>query len=381
MAVSTWIFWILVGIVAVPLVLFPVSIAVLGGLGRRGFQARDIEPTVSVLIAAYEEEEGIRAKIRNTLDQHYPADRLQVVVVDDGSDDDTVGEVRAIDDPRVVLVQQEERQGKSAALNRGFPHCTGEIVLFTDANAELEPAALARLVRPFADPAVGGVCGNQLNRRGTGALAAGEVLYWEYDKFLKRMESRTGSIVGADGSLYAIRREHFEPVPRGAGDDYFISSGVISHGARLVFEESARSVESPLEATGDQFRRRVRITSRALRSLYLRRRLLNPFRYGIYSYVVAGHKILRRVASPVILLLLPATMWAAAESGGFFVLALGLQLAVYAAAGLGHLSGKRRGTKVLSVPYYFVLGIVATSVGIVRFIRGERRTVWEPIRR
>ena len=239
------VFWALVGLVLFAFVGFPLCVMGLGLLLRRRHHTRPITPVVSVIVAAYNEAAGIAEKIRNTLASRYPEDRLEVIVVDDGSTDGTAREVERLTDPRVRLLRQERRGGKIAALNRGVPQGRGEILVFTDANAELEPDAVARLVEPFADPSVGGVCGNQLNRPGRGPLARGEHVYWEYDKLLKRMESLTGSIVAADGSIYAIRRDHFEAIPPGVTDDFFVSTAVVRDGARLVFAEAARSLEAP----------------------------------------------------------------------------------------------------------------------------------------
>jgi cellulose synthase/poly-beta-1,6-N-acetylglucosamine synthase-like glycosyltransferase len=273
-----------------------------------------------------------------------------------------------------------ERGGKAAALNHGIRSTSGEVVVFTDANAMFAADAVRELVRPFADPEVGGVCGNQENRPGRGALARGEVLYWEFDKWLKRQESRTGSIVAADGSIYAIRREHLETIPPGVTDDFFISTAVVRDHRRLVFAERARSMEEPLEREGDHFRRRVRITHQAMRSLAARRELLDPRRYGVYAFVLLGHKVLRRLAAPAILLLLPVSA-IAAPKGGIFLLALVAQVVLYAAAAVGILAGDRIRSRALVAPTYFVLGILGTTVGIWRFLRGERSVMWEPVRR
>lgn len=373
-------FWLVLGFVALAFVGVPVAVALAGVILRREHRRDDVTPSVSILIAAYNEADGIVAKVRNALGQDYPPDRLEVVVVDDGSADDTGTRVRAIDDPRLTLIVMPERGGKVTALNHGIRATTGEVVVYTDANAEFAPDAVRRLVRAFADPEVGGVCGNQENRPGRGALARGETLYWEFDKALKRLESRTGSIVAADGSIYALRREHVEEVPLGVTDDFFLSTGVVRQGKRLVFEADARSIEEPLEREGDHFRRRVRITHQAMRSLAARRQLLDPRRYGVYAWVLIGHKLLRRLAAPAILLLLPVSLLAA-PSGGVPLLALIGQVALYVAAALGWLAGDRLPVKLLAAPTYFVLGILGTTVGIWRFLRGERSVMWEPVRR
>jgi cellulose synthase/poly-beta-1,6-N-acetylglucosamine synthase-like glycosyltransferase len=374
------VFWVVVGIVFFAYAGFPLLVMLIGALRRRRHRREDVTPRASVLIAAYNEAGGIAAKVRNTLDQDYPADRLEVVVVDDASTDGTADAVEAIRSPRARVIRMSQRGGKVAAINAGVGACSGEVFVFSDANAELAPDAVRRLVAPFADPGVGGVCGNQRNAPGNGALARGERLYWEYDKLVKHLESRTGSIVAADGSIYAIRRRHFEPVPAGVTDDFFISTAVVKHGARLVFAPDAQSIETPLERGEDHFRRRVRITEQALLSLLKRRELLNPFRYGLYSLVLIGHKVVRRAASPLLLLLLPLNLLLIGQGGIYDATALA-QVAVYSAALLGAMFRGRAAAKLLSVPYYFVLGNLATAVGIVRFLSGRRSLMWEPVRR
>lgn len=373
-------FWVLVLFTGFAFAGFPLAVMLLGALLHRRHRSDAVTPSVDVLIAAYNEADGIVAKVRNALDQRYPTERLRVVVVDDASTDGTAARVEAMGETRVTLVRTAVRGGKIGALNAGIEACEAEVVLLTDANAAFEPDAVAELVRPFADPDVGGVCGNQRNLGGTGALALGETLYWEYDKLLKRMESLTGSIVAADGSIYAIRRSLWERVPAGVTDDFFISTAVVAAGRRLVFADAARAVETPLERTGDHFTRRVRITQQAMHSLACRRELVNPRRHGVYAFVLVGHKLLRRLAAPAILLTLPATLLALG-SGWIYALALVAQLVVYAGAVAGWLGGGRWPAKLIAAPYYFVLGILATTVGMLRYLRGQRSLMWEPVRR
>ncbi len=372
-------FWILVAVVAFAFVVFPISVIVLGAVLGRRHRVSEAAPSVSVLIAAYNEAPGIAAKVRNVLAQKYPPERLHVVVVDDGSTDGTAEALAVIDDPRLTVISGGERGGKVAALNAGISACRGDVVVYTDANAEFEPRAIAELTAPFGDSTVGGVCGNQLNRPGRAALAVGERMYWEYDKLVKRMESLTGSIVAADGSIYALRRELVETIPPGVTDDFFLSTGAIRHGHRLVFAEKARSIEVPLERGADHFRRRVRITQQALESLSTRRDLLNPIRHGVYAYIIFGHKVARRLASPCVLALFPVSALAAPE-GALYVLAFALNVLLYAAALAGVVLRDRVLARLAAAASYFVLGNVATTVGIFHFLRGQRRELWEPVR-
>jgi len=373
-------FWLLLALIGFAFFGFPLAVIFLGAVLRRRHRMEAVTPAVTVVIAAYNEAAGIGRKLANTTGQDYPAGQLEVVVIDDGSTDGTAAIVQAFADPRVRLVRLPVRSGKVSALNAALPLARGEILVLTDANSEFERGALRALVRSFADAAVGGVCGNQLNARGGSALAMGERIYWEYDKLLKRMESWCGSIVAADGSIYAIRREHIEMIPSGVTDDFFLSTAVVKQGRRLVFDAEAKALEAPLERTKDHYRRRVRITEQALLSLWSRRELLNPLRTGAYAFVLAGHKVLRRLAAPAFLLLLPVSAFVVRAGGAYTVLA-GAPLVVLALAAVGALARGRVARKLLSIPYYFVLGSAATTVGIARFARGRRSLMWEPVRR
>jgi cellulose synthase/poly-beta-1,6-N-acetylglucosamine synthase-like glycosyltransferase len=374
------VFWCLVTLIGIAFVGFPVAVLVLGALLRRRCAVGDGTPSVSVVIAAYNEAGGIRAKIENALRQDYPADRLDVIVVDDGSTDGTSEAVSLVTEPRVRHIRLASRGGKVGALNEALAHVRNDIVVLTDANSEFEGDAVRMLVRSFSDPAVGGVCGNQLNRPGRSALAKGEQLYWEYDKLLKRMESWSGSIVAADGSIYAIRREHIERIPLGVTDDFFLSTGVVRQGRRLVFDADARAFEDALERRGDHYRRRVRITEQALLSLWSRRELLNPFRTGVYAFVLAGHKVVRRLAAPAFLLLVPVSAAVARHGSVYRLVFLGLSVLVLLGA-FGLVTRGRVHAKLLAAPYYFALGCVATTVGVARFLLGRRSLMWEPVRR
>lgn len=276
------------------------------------------------------------------------------------------------------------RRGKMHALDTAVQAATGEILVFTDANTILAADALRQLVRPFADPEVGGVCGNQshFKRLHEDASAAGESMYWSYDKALKILESRTGSIVSADGALYAIRRALYRRPPSAAmTDDFAISTAVIEQGARLVFEPLARAYESAVGDAGGEFQRKVRIVTRGWHGVMARRRLLDPRRSGFYAFVLGSHKVLRRLAPVVLVVLLGASLWlpqtsvtrtAAAAAQGVF----------YAAAALGALLrrtslGRRR---VLLAPFFFCLANGAALVALLRVCAGGRVEIWQPRR-
>lgn len=353
-----------------------------GLVRRRSVERADVTPSVSLVVAAYNEERGIRDKLENTLALDYPADRLEILVGSDGSSDRTE-EIVAGYEPRVRLFSFP-RRGKIHVLDDLVNEARGEILLFSDANTLYEPSAVRMLARNFADPTVGGVCGNQKYREAKGAdsSGAGESLYWKYDKWLKSMQTATGSIVSADGAMYAIRRELYErPASAAVTDDFAISTGVVAAGRRLVFEPAAIGWEYPTGAARDEFRRRVRLMNRGLNGVWLRRRLLNPFRYGFYSVLLFSHKVLRRLA-PVLLIGLLATALTLAPRAPFWLVAGAGQAALYALAALGGLLRQTAigGSRLLSTPFYFCLANAAALVALATFLGGRRIEHWQPKR-
>lgn len=338
-------------------------------------------PSVSLLIAARNERSAIGEKLANSLRLDYPADRLEIIVASDGSDDGTNEAVRAFADRGVTLLELG-RVGKAAALNAAADAARGDVLVFSDANSEYDPGAIRALVAPFADPTVGGVAGNQRYRRGPAGdpAAEGERQYWNFDRILKEAESRAGSTISATGAIYAIRRALFERVPEGVTDDFAVSTAVIERGYRLVFAPDAVAWESVSRSGGVEWGRKVRIITRGLRGVWLRRALLDPRRSGFYSVQLVTHKVLRRLMGvPLIVMALVApTLWRAGWT--YRLAALGhWSVAILGTAGL--VLG-RRGvrSRILSAPAFFLLANAAALTAAWNVIRGRRIDRWEPVR-
>lgn len=381
---SAWlIFWISLAALIHVYAGFPLLVALWGWLRPRPVRRRPITPSLSLIIAAYNEEESIGERLENALALDYPRDALQIIVASDGSTDETVP-IASRFSGRGVLVLPLPRQGKIHALAHAVRQARGEILVFSDANTLYHPAALRALARNFADPEVGGVAGHtayQL-RAGSESSSRGEGLYWRYDTWLKEMESRTGSVISAHGGMYAIRRELFPPVTDAAvTDDFAISTAVIERGFRLVFEREARGSEAAVEKADREFRRRVRLMTRGFRSVLLRRRLLNPFRTGFYALVLLTHKVLRRLMAPALLMLLASSLLLSGTGPLYGVAALG-QVLFYAlaCAGFGLRRAPRGAMKVLYIPFFYCLANAASMVAFIQFLRGRRIELWEPQR-
>ena len=376
-------FWAAVASVVVTYVVMPLLVLLRGRLVRRPVMAGDVTPSVSVVIAAYNEEASIGSKIANVLASDYPSSRLELIVASDGSADRTVevAVAAAAAGGERVTVLDLPRLGKADALNAAVERATGEIVVFSDANSMLAPDALREIVRPFADPVVGGVAGDQ--RYDAGNDAAGERAYWDLDRALKIAESRAGNTISATGALYAIRRELFTPVIVGVTDDFYVSTGVIVSGRRLVFAPDAAAYEPPAASTGVEFNRKVRIMTRGLRGVVRRRELLDPRRTGFYAVQLLWHKVLRRlVAVPLVVIAVTAPVLA--RRGRFYLLATIAQAAFYVTAGAGIRRAQRPATstldKLVALPAYFCMVNAAALKASWNVVTGRRVDRWETVR-
>jgi glycosyltransferase involved in cell wall biosynthesis len=359
--------------------LFPVVTLLLGAVRPRPVRAGDVTPSVAVVIAAHNEERDIGPKLANVLAQDYPAGGLDVVVAADGCSDGTEDIVRGHADRGVRLIALA-RGGKAAALNAAIGSCTADVLVLSDANSMLAPGALRALVAPFADPQVGGVAGDQRYLAQDAALGetAGERSYWSMDRMLKQAQSRAGSVTSATGSLYAVRRALVQPVVDGVTDDFYVSTGVVEAGSRLVFAPDAVAFEPPAVSDADEYARKTRIMTRGLRGVYLRRGLLNPFRHGYYAVQLLSHKVLRRLmVAPLAGLLLGTAL----HPGLLWRLAALAQAGLYAAGGLGLLlrsRGLRSGP--LTIPAFFVMVNWASAHAVWNLARGRRIDRWQPRR-
>jgi len=234
---AAWLFWISVALVAYVYAGYPLALALLARLRPKpGWKPPDDLPAVTLVIAAYNEEDVIARKLENSLGLDYPSDRLQIIVAADGSSDSTAEIVRSYSDRGVELSYSPERMGKSAAVGRALSLARGDVVVLSDANNLYAADALRLLVAPFADPRVGAVSGAKVVSGEEGGVGESEGAYWRYESFIKAQETRLGSCTGACGEILAVRRELLEPPPASViNDDFYIAMRVIRKGYRLVY--------------------------------------------------------------------------------------------------------------------------------------------------
>lgn len=372
-------FWIAVGLLAYTAILFPVLTILRGLLFRKPYKEADHTPNVTLIVAAYNEENNIGGKIENILSLDYPKPKLEVLIASDGSTDHTEQIVRSYANKGIKLLALP-RQGKQATLNDAVSFAHGDILVFSDANNTFALDAIRALVRPFADPEVGGVAGNQtyLREAVEGASSDAECRYWSFDQMLKHYQSEAGNVTSATGSIYAIWCPLFRKVPPGVPDDFYISSNVVAQGSRLVYARKAICYEPVTRSCDKEFNRKVRIITQGLYSVLLMRELLNPLRYGFYSLQLFSHKFLRRLMYlPLIaLFLITPFLW---DIGHFYKLTMLIQLGFYGVALLGLLfKGRLHGKlKILTMPFYFCMTYFAAMLATFNLLRGNRISYWE----
>lgn len=378
-------FWTAIALVVYAHAGFPALVVAAGSIMRRGVRKAPITPSVTLIVAAYNEEDDIAARIENALELHYPRDQFEIVIASDGSTDATAEITRRYADRGVRLLDLP-RRGKIHALNAAVREARGDILAFSDANSMWEPTSLRAMAENFADPRVGGVAGDTRYhvKAGSESTSKGENLFLRYDTWLKELESETGSVVSAQGGMYAIRRELYPFSEETAGtDDFLISTAVIEAGHRLVFEPGACSFEDAVPQASREFRRRVRLMTRGWRSLSLRRRLLNPFRHGFYSVVLFSHKALRRLV-PVLLIcmLLANTVLAFRTREMTWMIFASGQLGFYvvAASGWGLRRSNWKVSKLFYIPLFYTMANVAALAALLQFLRGRRIDLWQPQR-
>jgi poly-beta-1,6-N-acetyl-D-glucosamine synthase len=375
--------WVFIGLTFYVYVGYPVLISLWSFPGRRKISHGDATPSVSLIIAAYNEEAVIGEKIENSLNLDYPPDRFQIIVVADGSEDRTPEIAKTYSEKGVVVLTSKIRLGKSAALNRGVGSATSDILVFSDANANYYPDAIRKLMRNFNDPSVGVVSGRKTVTTNNGGTPEVEGIYWNYESFIKSSESRSGSTVGVVGEINAIRRSLFEAIPDFIiNDDFYIALTAMRGGFRVLYEPEAVSWERPSLSLKDDALRRRRMTAGRYQQM-----VAVDLWWGIgvsNVFRIVSHKFMR--------LLLPFFMLSALLLNSvavifpphpiLLVVTLVLQFIVYAMALIGFATEKPGKKKTLfSAAYYFVNANIASGLGLIRYLRRKESVIWDKARR
>lgn len=379
--IAELIFWCGVVALAYTYVGYPLLVALISVLRPRLHRRGAFEPTVSVIITAYNEERDLAAKLENTVALDYPKELLEIIVASDCSSDRTDEIVRGFESRGVQLYRQPQRLGKTTAQNAAVERARGEILLFSDATTMYQPGVLRAMIPNFADETVGCVAGRLIYVDPSGStIGHGNVSYWNYETFVKKHESRACSLIGASGCMYAVRRSAYLPLYPEAHGDFLIATKMVQQGLRTVFEPEAVCTEETNQHVSNELSMRVRVITQTFNDLWRHRAMLNPFRSGFYAVQLFSHKVMRYLV-PLFLLLALVTSALLATSSFFYRLAFAIQAICYACAALA--AGLERvdiRIRLLALPQYFVLANLASVLAFYKLARGERYARWEPIR-
>ena len=374
-------FWLLAALAAYVYVGYPIFLVLLRFVrGPKPVARGDSAPGVTLIISAYNEREVIGSKLENSLTLDYPVGRLEILVVSDASDDGTDDVVRGFEERGVRLLRMTERGGKTVGLNAAAETATGEVLVFSDANAMYEPGAVWALVRNFADPTVGVVVGESTYSDSVSDAEKSESAYWKYEASIKRLETQLGSTVGGDGAIYALRKEYYRPMSADALSDFVNPLQVVEQGLRCIYEPAAVSVEEAAGSFEKEFRRKVRIVNRAWRAMMSMKRLLNPFRYGLFAWELMSHKVLRWLVPPILVAIFTINIVLIGQRPIYLIAFIG-QLLFYGAAIAGaRIHDRRELPAFIYIPFYFCLVNVAAIRGIIEAYSGKTYTTWSTAR-
>ena len=372
------IFWICIFFIGI-IFLNPLLLGLISLLTRKPqpiFSLR-FEPSISSVTIARSPEE-IWSRLESDFDYDYPRDKIERIIYFDGVPDLEKIQKRF---PEVIFLSSQERKGKNQAMNSAFLRCQNEIIVYSDADVLFFPDTVKNLVRHFQDPTVGGVCGRiDLIQEGDDFIKA-QGRYFRFDRRIKLLESRLGSISTNSGALYAIRRSLFEPIPLTVTDDLFICLMIHRKGYRFVYEPDAKvQMRASSRHAKDEIKRRRRIVCRSLTGLWMMRRIFNPLKFSLFSFSLFLNKVLRRFL-PLFLLLLGLSNMFLIRVHFTYVLFFLAQLVFYFSAILYPAVSKFRGEnkiskKWFSIPYYFVVGNWGTLLGLSDFLKGRRVVRW-----
>lgn len=359
---------------------YPLLLALIGLFIRRQRSEPEYCPRLTVLIAAYNEEEAIERKIRQTLALDYPADKLEVMVLSDCSTDRTNQIVSSFPDNRVRLALMPERHGKTHAQNQGAKQATGEVLVFSDATAIYHARALRYLAGNYQDPKVGAVSGRYkyFDPGDQSPTSLGSSAFWNYENLIKTLQSKIRTITGCCGCIYSVRKAAYSELPDDVISDLVQPLHVIQKGYKVLFEDRALAYEETTKSTAEEFAMRVRVVTRAMRGLLSVSALLQPWKFAWVSFQLWSHKILRWMV-PIFLLLLLAANLAQLDSP-FYRLALAAQLFFYATAILNALIPLHRAWKPLGLPLFFCTLNAAALVGMIELCRGRKYVTWQTVR-
>ena len=388
--ISEYIFWMFVSIIFYNYLGYTIVLAILvvvkNIFSRNRTESKDYTPEVTLVIPAYNEKEYIDNKIKNTNELDYPRDKLKVIWVTDGSDDGTPEKLEREDG--IIVMHESTRSGKIGAVNRIMDFIDTPIVVFCDANSILNESCLREIVKPFKDKKVGCVAGEKKIQKAKSdkAVGSGEGMYWKYESFIKKLESKINSTVGAAGELFAIRTALFEKIPGDSVvEDFVISLSIIRKFYRTKYTAKAYSVETASINITEELKRKVRIAYGSIQTLLRYSDLLNPFRYGFFSFQYFSHKVLRWTLVPFLFPLIVICNILIYNTNNHHVVydvTLFAQILFYMMVCLGFIFKNRRITAgFFFIPFYIIIMNYAVLRGYVRYFFQSQSVAWEKAKR
>jgi cellulose synthase/poly-beta-1,6-N-acetylglucosamine synthase-like glycosyltransferase len=378
--VATASFWLAAFLLFYVYAGYPLLLSVIALFVRRHRTEPGYYPSLSVLIAAYNEEEAIERKIKQTLALEYPAEKLEVLVLSDCSTDRTDEIVSAYPDSRVRLVRMTERRGKTHAQNYGVQQATGEVIVFSDATAIYQSKALLYMACNYQDASVGAVSGRYryFDPGEQSPTGLGSVAFWNYENLIKKLQSHIRTITGCCGCIYSVRKSAYTELPADIISDLVQPLQAVRKGYRVLFEDRALANEETTQSTAEEFSMRVRVVTRAMRGLLSVSDLLRPWRFPWPAFQLWSHKVLRWMV-PLFLITLFGANLMLLDLPRYRV-SLVVQLFFYAAALLNMLVPLHRQWKPLGIPLFFCTLNAAALVSMVEICRGRKYVTWQTVR-
>lgn len=381
---SEILFWLSITIIAYTYVGYGLVVGVWAYFTKVDNKSKSItfEPEVTLIVPAYNEAAIIDNKVKNCLELNYPVNRLRLLFITDGSTDSSAEVLSAY--PQVLHLHLPMRGGKSLAENRAMQHVSTPYVIFTDCNTLLNPEAVRVMLAHYQDPRVGAVSGEKHVLADGSASGSGEGLYWKYESYLKRCDSKIYSLMGAAGELVSFRTELFAPLEKDTIlDDFVQSMRIVGAGYKVVYEPKAYAVEPPSSSLTEEMGRKVRICAGGWQSMARLTFLLNPFRYPVVAFLFISHRVLRWSLTPALVaLVLPLNTYLAFTQTGMYGPLLGLQALFYGSSIFGWwLAATNRPAGLTLVPFYFTMMNVAAFRGFGRFLANSQPAAWDKVSR
>lgn len=374
------VFWLCVTLLIYVYVGYPSILAIIVGLLPKRKPAQGYYPSLSILIAAYNEEASIARKIEQTLALDYPKDKLEILVLSDGSTDRTDEIVKSFHEHPVRLLRIDDRQGKTHAQNEGVKAASGDILVFSDATTLYQREALLQLAANYKNPKVGAVSGRYeyVDPTGASPTGQGQITFWSYENIIKMMQSRIKTVSGCCGCIYSLRRELYTALPNDVISDLTQALCVIRQGYRVIFEDRALAFEETTTSSSEEFAMRIRVVTRGMRGVLSVPELLMPWKYPWISFQLVSHKILRWMVPFFLVLLFVSN--ALLLNAPLFRMVFVLQLTFYGLTGIAAVLPLQKLWKPLNMPLYFCTLNVAALLSFLGLFRGKKYVVWETVR-